>query len=598
MLNHTTSVEEQALNIEGDQLLAAIRKVFPSDSKDTWTYEDFETAVKQSRTDWENKDRLAGGKIQKHFHNIMRKFDAHSNLFQLIPQGDKYTSLLTGAATILVKASVNHVKTSEELSNALEAINEAAARCNVESDLIKSKTMQQTISKLYIAIFLFLSDAILWYRSTTRAKVLNSLQNSFSEKFKRPLASITSLSLDARRVADMGTGAEVRVVRMELEELQSEVNDARAGLTGEIRRLAEITHVQHEENLEQHERTRQILSLGQEEIAGKLLSQLASSWNVTTLPEPSAPTVLLTSLHQPTEGNSVPEQFAQLQRLTTANRLPRLQDPQPDTTKASEQRLTNQSIRDIVSKRLEKYDISHELGSASPTFSIFEVQSQSISTPLSTWLSKDSSDILYLEYSSMDRMRNPLTSAVNEIIRAAYKNSIPTIAFFENESLNLPNKVDTFGKDGMTVMILSLVYQIFSQLPPLDFQEESFSKTICESDSWEDNISLLEKAFAVIPPLLICILDGFQTFTRADASKVKDFVRVLRNATDQKTRTLKTLLTSRFRLSKLISMLSSSEVRIVNGYGGPNSTKKTTGTPVALLSRNVQGLRRGQMFDS
>jgi hypothetical protein len=82
-----------------------LQKASPDDARDAWSYEDLQKAVQRSRQAWESKERLGRGKPQKLFHSLMQKFDMHSTLFQIFPSSNTYTSLVAGAATVLVKVS-------------------------------------------------------------------------------------------------------------------------------------------------------------------------------------------------------------------------------------------------------------------------------------------------------------------------------------------------------------------------------------------------------------------------------------------------------------------------------------------------------------
>jgi hypothetical protein len=98
--------EVHVLQKEGQQLEKTLRKAFPNDTRTTWTIESLREAVDASRKTWAAKERLGKGKPQALFHGLMQKFDTHSHLFEVIPQGDLYTSLVTGGAMIIVKVSI------------------------------------------------------------------------------------------------------------------------------------------------------------------------------------------------------------------------------------------------------------------------------------------------------------------------------------------------------------------------------------------------------------------------------------------------------------------------------------------------------------
>ena len=70
-----------------------------------WGYDQVEAAVKQATKTYETKDRLFSGKPQKVYHDVMCNLDAHSGVLSMIPQGNTYVSVVTGAVKTLVKVS-------------------------------------------------------------------------------------------------------------------------------------------------------------------------------------------------------------------------------------------------------------------------------------------------------------------------------------------------------------------------------------------------------------------------------------------------------------------------------------------------------------
>ena len=214
----------------------------------------FYREVLASREAWKSKRRIGDGKPQELFHKLMKNFNAHSDLLRIIPQGDKYTSLLTGSISTIVKvslsislflvvfiddcmrrsscrevfidvnqASANHSETIEDLSETLDSVTDAVAISALEARLIRSQAVQDAVAKLYIAIFLFFGDVIKWYKSSGLSKVRKSLHNNYSATFKTALVRVQKLAKDVHDLTQLGSQAEVRTVRLTVEELQEEL---------------------------------------------------------------------------------------------------------------------------------------------------------------------------------------------------------------------------------------------------------------------------------------------------------------------------------------------------------------------------------------
>jgi hypothetical protein len=255
----TTTSVGKILQEEGARLLNLLKETFPDDARDTWSYSDLNTAVQDARRKWESKARLSGGKPQRLFHNLMSKFETHSGLCAIIPTEDKYISVITGGFTILVKSSTSHTKTIAQLNDALEQISEAVAQCDVEATLVRSAAMQNAVMKLYLCIFLFLSDAIRWYNSSSKSKIFNSFHNDYSAGFRAAVERIQHMSRGVQRVQQLGTSAEVRYMRLGIDEMQDEMRGARGDFAAYMGTLADMIRAQDTASKERDRETQQLL---------------------------------------------------------------------------------------------------------------------------------------------------------------------------------------------------------------------------------------------------------------------------------------------------------------------------------------------------
>ena len=67
-------------------------------------------AVQRAEADWEQKKKTGLGKAKGRFRDFLETMDDHSYLFSVIPDGDKYTSLITGIVTSVVKVRLARQK--------------------------------------------------------------------------------------------------------------------------------------------------------------------------------------------------------------------------------------------------------------------------------------------------------------------------------------------------------------------------------------------------------------------------------------------------------------------------------------------------------
>lgn len=79
-------------------------------------------AVQRAEAKWANDNESGLGKAKNAVGNFINTMDAHSYLFSVAPNGDKYTSLITGVVTSVVKGpfllilSLPHSKRCSDIS--------------------------------------------------------------------------------------------------------------------------------------------------------------------------------------------------------------------------------------------------------------------------------------------------------------------------------------------------------------------------------------------------------------------------------------------------------------------------------------------------
>ena len=540
------STEIRVLHEEGEQLSKLLKKAFPNDNRTSWTYADLDDAVQKSRHAWESKERVGHGKPQKLFHSLMRKFDAHSNLFQFIPSGNMYASVVTGATAMLVKASVNHSKTIEELSNALDAITEAVSIGDGESTLIKSVAMQNAVAKLYIAIFLFLGDAATWYKSSAATKVVHSLHKNFSERFKQSIATIKEQAANVRYVAQLGSQAEVRVVRLEVEELQTQLQDIRIGMSGEVRKLAEYLHAQHGQNMKQHEKTQELL---------------AEYKSVGMLPAPAAAERDYQDLIRPTERNALIE--APPSSPTSHERnLAQFPPEEGAFRPKSEAALV---VWGEFYRMLNREKAMFQSQKARGPFLI----DGNVHQALRKWLATPSS-LMYMEFISTvsgEDVIHEINSQLRISLRAAKSIVVPQ---FSNTASFIRSNIS--GQQQQAACLITYIaYQIDSKYNQLDDGREVYwnQQTNLKDISFENAVSLLSKTLSGCSvPLLHIIIPAHPFLSYIDSSQCNALLKVLRANMYRHDMALRVIFLTHIKITNLLPHLHPDEMALLRQQTG------------------------------
>lgn len=85
--------------------------------------------------------------------------------------------------------------------------------------LMNVEDMRQAIGTLYSHIFHFLKSAMEWYQSNSLKKVLNSFNESFYDKFEEQIVKIKSLSEWLQKKGDLKSRAELRDLRLVVDQM-------------------------------------------------------------------------------------------------------------------------------------------------------------------------------------------------------------------------------------------------------------------------------------------------------------------------------------------------------------------------------------------
>lgn len=485
----------------------------------------------------------------------MGNFDSHSGLCAVIPTNDKYLSMVTGGFTILIKASTAHSKTIEELNDAIEQVSEVVALCDVEVRLIRSQAMQNAVAKLYIAIFLFLGDAITWYNSSSKSKVLNSLRNDYSAGFRTAVDRIKKMAACVQHVAQLGSAAETRVIRLELEELQDELQDMRIGLHGQLRFIAELIRWRHGEDAEHHRQTQALLAEMRASIAASASSVPQLSGNQQSLLSVKPKDC---DFQDVVSQDLVPSAYARLPGRTGIDNDP----PTPikgETIKQSIQRLWSE-------RRLN--ELPQLLPDHAPTPGLHLHQ---LSSTVNHWLSSPQKPLLYLEFTGQDA-QNVLRDAAAQILNICEASGSQIISYYPLRHTTSPN---TIGAKVSPIidMMLDLAHQFMTHRPNddpdgPDVQPCPITVPSAQHLSAEAAAQLLANALS--PPLpadLYLIVDAFHSFMGVLSEDLAYFFSTIRPCLARTSGAgFKIIILSHLRLHNVLPLLNQSEITIIQSF--------------------------------
>ncbi|KAK5625865.1 hypothetical protein RRF57_001581 [Xylaria bambusicola] len=463
------------------------------------------------------------GKAMKYFHKFCETLDAHKSILKIIPEGSEYVSVFAGTLNVIIQASVNHERISEDLSAALCMISEHVADCKIELEIYHTKAMMELIADLYAHIFIFLSDVMGWITEKRRRRLLDSFNEKFFQKFEKQLSMIKQKSERIKNLAAQCSRAEQRHVRAAVEDL---AQDVRLGLTGQRRQEAEMAYyveVIERELYEGRKERQQLREDGQnfrllaDQIV-KMLENKAMVWIGDSRAVGDGRRMLMTERHPP----GFPSQL--------------LVSPGGCSTA-----LTDWTLEDILlsSKHLEDFFNRDRLRLEEDRAGPIGV-SPSVVRRLSEWMKNPTSYLLWLEGPRIfgDDINNPFDVLANRVIQLAEHNYVPTISYRcelrRGEQLRPGN--DSREAQASISLICALIRQMVELLLPkfqavVDLSEARFRVSDGCILSWSETVGLFRDLLPLMPDTLFCIIDGLHWLDDESTTRcLEELVRTMRGS--------------------------------------------------------------------
>lgn len=399
----------------------------------------------------------------------------------------------------------------------------------------------------------------------------NSLHEGFKQQFEDALQNIMRLSGEIKRAAQQGSNAEVRVVRLEVQDIAAEIQDIRTGLTGEVRKLAQTHWQLHqamlaqqkislEQNRLEHEKTRrdvvtELSQLMQSRTYWKNIGMNATSFlqneyvNATYLQQSQ----MTIAYHGSQKEHTGP--LADLMAHETTH--PPSMEAKPGT-RIEDLQEWSVILLDYVQKGAGFQTLSQD---ETPVF--FD---RRVVFALEDWLQAEQSKLLYLESPSY------ITAAAMRIVISAGSMNPPMLCasfFCRAQELDEELEVQTREVDPLLGLVCSLIYQILRVLPPLTEQtlitsKERFTDVDSTLPSCERALELLKDTLNLAPALMLIVIDGLLAFEDEHEDELKNLLDVLRKQMKVEGKVLKVLLTTDRMLFSIIGDLEADEMKILD----------------------------------
>lgn len=466
----------------------------------------------------------------------------------------------------------------------MEVINDSATVVEYKSKLFRGEAVQRAVAKFYTSVFLLLGDVARWYSSNSRAKFRNSFHNGFHKEFASALENVQRLSEAVGRTADTAAAAEGRYTRLTVEDLQrdirGEIRDERAGLSGEMRVTAQrfvdqfavcARRLEEKTSFENEETRRQILA-----VLSQHMQDIQASFRTVG---DSGRNLLRENLRTDIHDQLMEENRKQL-LYEQRNLLAYESNSGVDSSQELQFRPQEKSVGQLQSQ-LENLLIYVSKGARTldePAEVLPHTTHERVVVSLGTWLESTASTLLYLEYPTMMGEIPEISLVANRLVLSADSLRAPIISFFCRQYISPEMEDVPHDHNPLVGLIYSLTYQLLDLIRATQDQTMLTIDADIESldaQSWEDALRLFCKVLGVMPPLMLCVIDGIEQFEAGREYEVGQLVRVLRDHANDPSKTFKVLFTSANGSLALLDCLEGDEIEIIDT--GSNSVGGTRG---------------------
>ncbi|OJD40344.1 phytanoyl-dioxygenase family protein [Diplodia corticola] len=453
--------------------------------------------VRVAREKREKNQQTTGGKAKALFVRVVQSMNEHKYLFNLLPSGDRYVSILTGTLTVVVKATTTYQETMSIIDEGLEEISDQVRDLYVATRLSpRNATIRRHMASFYCSLFEFLALLMKkWYSPGWFKRALKSFGTSFRDNVKSVVA-------DLKRYTE-------KVAREELSILVEQSNNLGENMGLFLERQAKQTLFM-QQMMVQAERREKLESLRAQQAEERLRMLERRIGNMQLDVAPPTPQI---------PGNSVASQASV---ITDPDSLRIEGSAAPKSVSWTARSIrSNAAILAFLSQESTISRLSEE------AHSIFV--DQSILLRLQEWVYKRSSEALWIQATLSDVEPTPNTLNAVFMLASLRSFEIPVLAWFCTYDSSA-SWTEEFIK-----LVYSLIHQAALLVPEhltsedaddaVDLSEERFDCLTGELRTLPDALALLENLLSLGPSLMFVIISGWQLLERREDPELQGYLR-------------------------------------------------------------------------
>jgi hypothetical protein len=459
------------------------------------------------------------GKSKRLFHSICETLNNHSNVLKILPQGDKYTSLVCGSLEVIIKvilsyilifgdiliifqASVNHQSVGEDFAAAWKEIDRTVAVTKRELSECPNPEMLELAVELSCKIIEFVTFFFSWYSQKWHKRFLASFNENLSKEYEPYLQEIREISALIQRGVQFFMMKEGRERSLEAARFFRDVKEFHQ--RDNWKRDEDQWELMHRAQEEHYRQMREQGSLFMANFSQELKLMLEQQCGK--------------SVKQILDGSAQQfvSNFNEQRRVETVTLVP-TDSPEPSMdTRSVERIMAMESERSVeeASGDLDRFfDYAYVHPTPPETDTFIEMNAFQ---RLQAWNTEIHSSILGIFGPAMRQEENSARLLALKYVQAARAGGVPCVSYF----CNLREEEPPAGRIKESIGTISLLYALMKQLIlyiPLGLNDSTqlnashFEELDGTFRTWTAALSVFRELLRMSsPPILLIVIHGLE----------------------------------------------------------------------------------------
>jgi hypothetical protein len=183
--------------------------------------------VEKQIAEWEQEQNASSlGRARSRLRKFCNTIHDHKVALEMLPQGNEYVSLFTGAIATILQASRTYTKMQEGLPDYLVKIHHCLAETEQNLSLFDSDNIRSLAWRLYGQVFRLLAETIDWYNQRSLKRLARSFNENLIQIFDAKMTEIQTTTDRIHGQARFLSSAYIKIGNLRTERVELKINSA------------------------------------------------------------------------------------------------------------------------------------------------------------------------------------------------------------------------------------------------------------------------------------------------------------------------------------------------------------------------------------